>query len=451
MNKTCSSALICKVSFSQNISMAPPIRWLPWKLPNNAEASGLDASSLTSTSGSDIDRTGAAQESPQTEPRNSTPDINAEQSLELAGEHHLCPGESPNSEFVSALHAEGFMRGAENLELAKIAPPHVPPPIFSQLAVAGSATIDAIHSGVAQALISGIRMISSERDRDEIIRWFMKAREILGRDSSSAEKAKVLYKSTDTARFAQLLANTAATGLNNYYGADLPLALKVAVPVTLIGAGYFGMQGAGLLAFGTGIGLPVVLLLFLGTAGATTVLEAFIKDRNVRDPLTKLLLMFVAFESTRRAKKELLQAMRADAMVPVRAPVPPASEEILPTLMAMDPITFERHVMSFFEQDGHPTGLTPRSNDFGVDGYVFHPDGVIIVQCKRYHADNPIGRPAIQQFKGVIEEQRAFKGYFVTTSRFTEEAAESAAKSHRIILVNGEEIVRWHKAGRKLL
>lgn len=62
--------------------------------------------------------------------------------------------------------------------------------------------------------------------------------------------------------------------------------------------------------------------------------------------------------------------------------------------------------MSYFADEGHPTGLTTRSNDFGVDGFVFHPDGVVVVQCKRYSLDNPVGRPAIQQFKGVFDRLR---------------------------------------------
>lgn len=321
---------------------------------------------------------------------------------------------------------------------------------FSQASTLGTAAAGTAQALIANSLITGIRMVSSERDRDEIIRWFINARDILNDGTSTSQKATELYRSVNSMRTVQLLLNTVGTSASNFYGASLPLALKLAIPVSLVGASVFGMQGAGLVAFGSGIGLPVVLLLFLGVAGVTTVVEAFIKDRNVRDPLTKLLLMFVAFESTRRAKKELLDAMRADAMVPAKSNVPTAVDEVLDFLLKMDPIAFERHVMSFFELDGHPTGMTPRSNDFGVDGYVLHPDGVIVVQCKRYSADNPVGRPAIQQFKGVIEEQRAFKGYFVTTSRFTGEAVESAAQSSRIVLINGEEIVRWHKEGQKL-
>lgn len=361
------------------------------------------------------------------------------------------PATSPEAELSAAVSQPERLgsNGPEFRELATISPTEVTPSSLSQLQAASSVAVGTVRLGVANAFIAGIRLVSSERDRDEILRWFINARAILARDVSSTEMATALYQSTDTICFAQLLANTVRTSLNNYYGANLPLTLKVAIPVTAIGAGFFGMKGAGLVAFGTGIGLPVVLLMFLGTAGATTIIEAFIKDRSVRDPLTKLLLMFVAFETACRAKKELLDAMRADAMVPERAQVPNDTDAVLAFLMEMDPVAFERHVISFFEQDGHPTGLTARSNDFGVDGYVFHPDGVIVVQCKRYSADNSVGRPAIQQFKGVIEEQRAFKGYFVTTSRFTDEAKESAAKTDRILLVNGDELVKWHKEGRK--
>ncbi|HEY1067097.1 MAG TPA: restriction endonuclease, partial [Pirellulales bacterium] len=312
-----------------------------------------------------------------------------------------------------------------------------------------SAALNVVRSQVTSALVAGIRLVSAERDRDEIIRWFVEAREILARNGSTAESAKALYSKIDTLRFGRLLTNTIGTSLANYRGANLPLSLKVALPVTAVGAAVFGAKYAGLAAFGSGLGLPVVLLLFLGTAGATSVVEAFVKDRGIRDPLTRLLLTFVAFETARRAKRELLDALRADAMTPLRAVVPPEAGAVLESLLQLDPVAFERHVMSFFEQAGHPTGLTARSNDFGVDGYVFHPDGLVIVQCKRYALDNPVGRPDVQQFKGVVEEQQAFRGYFVTTSRFTDGAVESAAKNERVRLIDGEELVRWHLDGRR--
>ncbi|MCX5880669.1 MAG: restriction endonuclease [Deltaproteobacteria bacterium] len=302
-----------------------------------------------------------------------------------------------------------------------------------------------IKAHLIDAIVAGIRRVSSERDRDEIIRWFLNARQILAGDAQKKDIAKDLYQSVDTKRFVKLLGNTIMTSIREYKGANLPLSLKVALPVTLVGAGVLGFKGVGVAAFGGAIGLPVVLLLFLGVAGTTSIIEAFIKDRNVRDPLTKLLLMLVAFETARRVKKEFLDALRANATVPERAECPNEDNALIEHLRQMDPTVFERHVMSFFEKDGHPVGVTQKSNDYGVDGYVLHPDGVIVVQCKRYSADNTVGRPSIQQFKGVIEEQCAIKGYFVTTSRFTQEAIESATKSSRIILIDGEELIKWHK------
>jgi restriction endonuclease Mrr len=69
------------------------------------------------------------------------------------------------------------------------------------------------------------------------------------------------------------------------------------------------------------------------------------------------------------------------------------------------------------------------------------------VQCKRYSPDNPVGRPALQQFKGVIEETQAFRGYMVTTSRFTLDAAKSAEMSDKIALVSMEDLIIWHDVG----
>jgi hypothetical protein len=170
---------------------------------------------------------------------------------------------------------------------------------INYLGGAGQTAIDATRSGLATALASGIRMISAERDRDEVIRWFVNARAILAQGESASDTAKALYQSTDTLRFAQLLANTISTSVANYGGSKLPLSLKVAMPVTAIGAACFGTQYAGLAAMGGGIGLPVVLLLlFLGTAGVTSVIEGFVKDRSVRDPLTRLNREFDSPEPT---------------------------------------------------------------------------------------------------------------------------------------------------------
>lgn len=82
-----------------------------------------------------------------------------------------------------------------------------------------------------------------------------------------------------------------------------------------------------------------------------------------------------------------------------------------------------------------------------MDGFARHANGLIIVQCKRNAVKNTVGRPTIQQFKGVIEENGAWPGYVVTSSSFTSEAIESAVKNDRLILIEMQELIDWHING----
>ena len=82
-----------------------------------------------------------------------------------------------------------------------------------------------------------------------------------------------------------------------------------------------------------------------------------------------------------------------------------------------------------------------------MDGFARHPEGLIVVQCKRNAPENPVGRPVVQQFKGVVEENGAWRGYIVTTSSFSEEAVESAAMNDRVRLVDLNALIQWHKTG----
>jgi restriction endonuclease Mrr len=69
------------------------------------------------------------------------------------------------------------------------------------------------------------------------------------------------------------------------------------------------------------------------------------------------------------------------------------------------------------------------------------------VQCKRNAKENGVGRPTVQQFKGVVEENSAWRGYIVTTSYFTNEAVESAAKNDKFILIDLVKLLEWHRSG----
>lgn len=53
----------------------------------------------------------------------------------------------------------------------------------------------------------------------------------------------------------------------------------------------------------------------------------------------------------------------------------------------------------------------------------------------------PVRCPDIQQFFGALAGQRATKGVFISTSRFTQEAKDYAANSqYKVVLIDGERL-----------
>lgn len=309
------------------------------------------------------------------------------------------------------------------------------------------ADVGTLRDMLKSALVTAISAVSEPNDRDEVIRWFVRARAILATGQPPSVVASELYAILDSGRMARLVANTAATTFYSYSGSGLPWSIKAALPVAILGTAFLGVKGAGIAAFGGAVGLPVVVLMFLGTAGVTAIIEALLKNNEVTDPLTNVLISLMRLEQKRRASKELLRALREETTVPKRQELPENDQELIEAMRAMPPTDFERHVMSLFEADGCPAAVTQQSNDFGVDGFVTYPDGIVVVQCKRHRPENPVGRPTVQQFKGVIEEQNAVRGYIVTTSRFTQEALTSAEKSGRVVLIDFTRLIEWHRTG----
>jgi len=59
-----------------------------------------------------------------------------------------------------------------------------------------------------------------------------------------------------------------------------------------------------------------------------------------------------------------------------------------------------------------------------------------MIQAKKW--DSGIGRPEIQKFAGALQGQRAKKGIFITTSTFSKDAQEFAARiESKITLIDG--------------
>lgn len=297
-------------------------------------------------------------------------------------------------------------------------------------------------------LVKGIEAISTEQDRLDVLAWLTLVRETL-RDEAlgKAEKAKHIYAISDTRKTAGIVMRSVGTSVKNYKDSDLPLSVKIAIPATLAAATVVGGQGAGVVAFGSGIGLPVLLLIFLGAAGVTAVLESFINSKDARSYIGVVMSLIVRDEMYRRANKAMQDAMTANPVEPRHMDLPKDVQLLREKLLGMDPFDFESHVMSFFQHAGLLAWVTRKSNDAGVDGFAKHEQGLIVVQCKRFAEHNVVGRPVIQQFKGVIEENAAYRGYVVTTSTFSQEARDSAAKNDKLVLVEMDELVEWHSLG----
>lgn len=111
---------------------------------------------------------------------------------------------------------------------------------------------------------------------------------------------------------------------------------------------------------------------------------------------------------------------------------------------------FERLVVELLVKMGYGGSVkdagevTQPTNDGGIDGVIKEDKlglDVIYLQAKRFDADNKVGRPDIQSFVGALEEKRAVKGVFITTSSFASTANDYVKNiNKKVILIDGEQL-----------
>jgi restriction system protein len=125
--------------------------------------------------------------------------------------------------------------------------------------------------------------------------------------------------------------------------------------------------------------------------------------------------------------------------------------DVLSRLRAMSPVFFERTVVRLLFAMGYggteqalDSALTSRSGDGGIDGVINQdPLGLdqVYVQAKRYGEANQVGSGAIRDFVGSLDQVRASKGLFISTSGFTTDAKGTAERAtRRIILIDGKRL-----------
>lgn len=122
-------------------------------------------------------------------------------------------------------------------------------------------------------------------------------------------------------------------------------------------------------------------------------------------------------------------------------------EELLAQLKASSPSFFERVVVDLLVKMGYGGSRADagkaigKSGDGGLDGIIKEDRlglDVIYIQAKRWDS-NPVSRPDLMQFAGALQAQKAVKGVFITTSRFTNDARGYVSQiGSKIVLIDGD-------------
>jgi len=148
-----------------------------------------------------------------------------------------------------------------------------------------------------------------------------------------------------------------------------------------------------------------------------------------------------------RVVREQLRAERLEASeVNEESKALTWQEELLETLMKMEPAAFERLIQRFLRESGFiQVEVTGRSGDGGIDGRgIMRLSGLlsfhVIFQCKRWQG--AVGAGQVRDFRGAMVG-RADKGLLITTGTFTKDAVREATRdgAPAIDLIDGDQLV----------
>ena len=125
------------------------------------------------------------------------------------------------------------------------------------------------------------------------------------------------------------------------------------------------------------------------------------------------------------------------------------ADELLARVKKSSPSFFERIVVELLVKMGYGGSRADagkaigKTGDGGIDGIIKEDKlglDVVYIQAKRWE-NNPVGRPDVMQFAGALQAQKANKGIFITTSRFTDDARSYVSQiGSKIVLIDGEQL-----------
>ncbi|MFG2429668.1 restriction endonuclease [Streptomyces sp. NPDC048590] len=210
----------------------------------------------------------------------------------------------------------------------------------------------------------------------------------------------------------------------------------------------FGFAFAGILLCGGGLALRTalrsaerhpamaVISAVLLIAGAAALLRR--RRSRRRAARAAAAVVETAYEVVDAALEEQVAAGTVEPTEPLWRPLPE-------DCATMDPYEFEEAVAALCRRDGCPDAeVVGGAGDLGADVVATTPDGRrLVVQCKRYTADNKVGSQDLQRFGGTCYAvHEADLAVVVTTNDFTAPALEYADRCG-ILCVGLDELTAW--------
>ncbi len=127
------------------------------------------------------------------------------------------------------------------------------------------------------------------------------------------------------------------------------------------------------------------------------------------------------------------------------------AQQLLTQVVNASPRFFERLVIDLLVKMGYGGSIKDAgkvvgtSGDEGIDG-VIKEDRLgldsIYVQAKKWQGT--IGRPKLMEFVGALKGQKANKGVFITTSKFSNDAIAYVPKvDSKVVLIDGEQLAEF--------
>lgn len=118
---------------------------------------------------------------------------------------------------------------------------------------------------------------------------------------------------------------------------------------------------------------------------------------------------------------------------------------------------FEYLTGEYFHRQGYQVNIGAGRKDGGVDitaskDHEIAGPELIVVQCRRYHEDSPIGVEAIRAFWATINDRNATRGLIATTSTLTKGARDYCdARRYRLNGADHANVYEWIRRMRKAM